>query len=119
MYFYQRFSQAELVIDELVNIMEDILAFGHAGIIVKMAELCVRHGIRQEPITQALLSAFHCAGQEKSRCVAALITSLTTYDIFFQEKSPSTDKVSTCSNCCTLCLHVLPTGTVVPCPCLS
>lgn len=92
--------QAESLVCELLELMEDILALGHVGVIIRTVELCSRLQIQQGPVTQAILSAFHCAGEKESKSVTALVTSLTTHDIFFARQaqpSGNGDKVGIAS----------------------
>ena len=74
------------MIAELLPYLEDLLAVGHMGVVIRMAETAVRFEIKQKKIIKALLQAFHCEGKDKQPSAVVLISSLTTYDIFFGSK---------------------------------
>ena len=71
--------------------LEDLLAVGHMGVVIRMAETAVRFEIKQKKIVKALLQAFHCEEKEKQSSAVVLISSLTTYDIFFGSKQSEKD----------------------------
>lgn len=75
--------QAKQVAAELFPYLEDLLALGHMGVVVRLAETAVRFEIKQKKILKALLQAFHCDAKDKQSSAVALISSLTTYDVFF------------------------------------
>lgn len=78
--------QAEQMIAELLPYLEDLLALGHMGVVVRMAEVAVRFMIKQKKMLKALLRAFHCEGKVERSSAVVLISSLTTYEIFFGTK---------------------------------
>ncbi|RVE61649.1 hypothetical protein OJAV_G00172700 [Oryzias javanicus] len=47
--------------DELIQGVEAILAAGHMGVIVQLAESCAESGEKQDEMMKCLLHAFHCA----------------------------------------------------------
>lgn len=71
--------------DELVEGAEAILAAGHMGVIVQMAESCAESGERQDELMHCLLTAFHCAepGSRHTSCLP-LFLSLLTYEVYYQ-----------------------------------
>ncbi|KAJ0059003.1 hypothetical protein NL108_003368, partial [Boleophthalmus pectinirostris] len=71
--------------DELLEGVEAILAAGHMGVIVQMAESCAESGERQEELMRCLLIAFHCAepGSRHTSCLP-LFLSLLTYEVYYQ-----------------------------------
>ncbi|XP_033839045.1 nucleolar protein 9 [Periophthalmus magnuspinnatus] len=71
--------------DELLEGVEAILAAGHMGVIVQMAESCAESGEKQEELLRCLLSAFHCAepGSRHTSCLP-LFLSLLTYEVYYQ-----------------------------------
>lgn len=79
------------MIADLLPYLEDLLAMGHMGVVIRMAETAVRFEIKQKKIIKALLQAFHCEGKEKQSSAVVLISSLTTYDIFFGSKQGEKD----------------------------
>lgn len=85
-------SQAEQMISELLPYLEDLLALGHMGVVVRMAEVAVRFVIKQKKMLKALLRAFHCEGKVERSSAVVLISSLTTYEIFFGTKPESEEK---------------------------
>lgn len=78
---YKMFSK---LFDELVEGVEAILAAGHMGVIVQLAESCAESGERQDELMRCLLSAFHCAepGSRHSSCLP-LFMSLLTYEVYY------------------------------------
>lgn len=70
--------------DELIQGVEAILAAGHMGVIVQLAESCAECEEKQEELMQCLLSAFHCAepGSRHVHCLP-LFMSLTTYEVYY------------------------------------
>ena len=74
------------MIAELLPYLEDLLALGHMGVVVRMAEVAVRFMIKQKKMLKALLRAFHCEGKVERSSAVVLISSLTTYEIFFGTK---------------------------------
>ncbi|XP_049603990.1 nucleolar protein 9 [Syngnathus scovelli] len=71
--------------DELVQGVEAILAAGHMGVIVQLAESCAEAEECQAEFMQCLLTAFHCAepGSRHVHCLP-LFMSLLTYDVYYQ-----------------------------------
>ncbi|KAK7945147.1 hypothetical protein WMY93_000875 [Mugilogobius chulae] len=70
--------------DELLEGVEAILAAGHMGVIVQMAESCAENGERQDELMRCLLSAFHCdePGSRHTSCLP-LFLSLLTYEVYY------------------------------------
>ncbi|KAM4728736.1 nucleolar protein 9 isoform 2-T2 [Anableps anableps] len=71
--------------DELVQGMEGVLAAGHMGVIVQLAESCAESGEKQDEMMRCLLNSFHCA-EPGSRhvCCLPLFMSLLTYEVYYQ-----------------------------------
>ncbi|XP_026229360.1 nucleolar protein 9 [Anabas testudineus] len=71
--------------DELVQGVEAILAAGHMGVIVSLAESCAESEEKQDELIQCLLRAFHCAepGSRHVSCLP-LFMSLLTYEVYYQ-----------------------------------
>uniref|UniRef100_A0A8C6UAU8 Nucleolar protein 9 n=1 Tax=Neogobius melanostomus TaxID=47308 RepID=A0A8C6UAU8_9GOBI len=80
----QRGSLFPKLFDELVEGVEAILAAGHMGVIVQMAESCAESGERQDELMRCLLGAFHCAepGSRHTSCLP-LFLSLLTYEVYY------------------------------------
>ncbi|XP_019724898.1 nucleolar protein 9 isoform X2 [Hippocampus comes] len=74
-----------MLFDELVQGLEAIMAAGHMGVIVQLAESCAEGEERQAELMQCLLSAFHCAepGSRQVHCLS-LFMSLLTYDVYYR-----------------------------------
>ncbi|XP_031711245.1 nucleolar protein 9 [Anarrhichthys ocellatus] len=70
--------------DELIQGIEAILAKGHMGVIVQLAESCAEGGEKQDELIQCLLRAFHCAepGSRHVSCLP-LFMSLLTYEVYY------------------------------------
>ena len=80
------------MIAELLPYMEDLLALGHMGVVVRMAEVAVRFVTKQKKMLKALLRAFHCEGKVEQSSAVVLISSLTTYEIFYGTKPEPDEK---------------------------
>ncbi|XP_058872973.1 nucleolar protein 9 [Acipenser ruthenus] len=80
------------IFDELSEGLEAILAAGHMGVIVQLAESCVKHGERQTELLQCLLQAFHCADppSRKLSC-APLFLTLLAHEVYYQPEKPGGD----------------------------
>ncbi|KAL6104837.1 nop9 [Pungitius sinensis] len=70
--------------DELIQGIESILAAGHMGVIVQLAESCAESGEKQTDLMQCLLRAFHCAepGSRHVSCLP-LFMSLLTFEVYY------------------------------------
>ncbi|XP_069020749.1 nucleolar protein 9 [Embiotoca jacksoni] len=75
--------------DELVQGVEAILASGHMGVIVQLAESCAESEEKQAEMMQCLLDAFHCAepGSRHTSCLP-LFMSLMTYEVYYHCDTP-------------------------------
>ncbi|XP_070701234.1 nucleolar protein 9 [Pempheris klunzingeri] len=71
--------------DELIQGVEAVLAAGHMGVIVQLAESCAESEEKQEELIQCLLRAFHCAepGSRHVSCLP-LFMSLLTYEVYYR-----------------------------------
>ncbi|KAM8727927.1 nucleolar protein 9 [Acanthopagrus schlegelii] len=78
---YKVFSR---LFDELIQGLEAILAAGHMGVIVQLAESCAENEEKQEELMQCLLRAFHCAepGSRHVSCLP-LFMSLLAYEVYY------------------------------------
>ncbi|XP_054452046.1 nucleolar protein 9 [Anoplopoma fimbria] len=78
--------------DELIQGVEAILASGHMGVIVQLAESCAESGEKQEEMIQCLLRAFHCAepGTRHVSCLP-LFMSLLTYEVYYHSDAEEGD----------------------------
>ncbi|XP_048867600.1 nucleolar protein 9 isoform X2 [Brienomyrus brachyistius] len=72
------------VFDELKEGLEAILAVGHMGVIVQLAESCAQREERQGEMMRCLLLGFHCA-EPPSRQLTCLplLLSLLTHDVYY------------------------------------
>ncbi|XP_060899982.1 nucleolar protein 9 [Labrus mixtus] len=82
---YQLFLK---LFDELIQGVEAILASGHMGVIVQLAQSCAESEEKQEDMMQSLLRAFHCAepGSRHVSCLP-LFMSLLTYDVYYHSET--------------------------------
>ncbi|XP_072524435.1 nucleolar protein 9 [Salminus brasiliensis] len=94
------------VFDELVEGFEAILAAGHMGIIVQLAESCVHREERQAKMLQNLLQAFHC-NQPVTRYVSCLplFLSLLTYEVFYSLGPAEGDAAPQLQRPLSVCYH--------------
>ncbi|XP_071348222.1 nucleolar protein 9 [Trachinotus anak] len=79
--------------DELVQGVEAILAAGHMGVIVQLAESCAESEEKQDEMMQCLLRAFHCAepGSRHITCLP-LFMSLLTYEVYYHSDTAEGSK---------------------------
>ncbi|XP_002155246.4 uncharacterized protein LOC100201308 isoform X1 [Hydra vulgaris] len=91
-------DQTELIINKLIKYIEDILAAGHMGCVVKGAETISRLKMieKQKLFIKSLSSALHIpmCESENSKSLVQLILSLITYDVYFKTDNLTTDKDS-------------------------
>lgn len=73
---------------ELIPGVEAILAAGHMGVIVQLAESCAESGEKQSEMIQCLLNAFHCA-EPASRHIHCLplFMSLLTFEVYYHSET--------------------------------
>uniref|UniRef100_A0A8C2Z2R9 Nucleolar protein 9 n=1 Tax=Cyclopterus lumpus TaxID=8103 RepID=A0A8C2Z2R9_CYCLU len=78
--------------DELIQGIEAILAAGHMGVIVQLAESCAECEEKQDDLIQCLLRAFHCAepGTRHVSCLP-LFMSLLTYEVYYHSDTAEGD----------------------------
>ncbi|XP_070830390.1 nucleolar protein 9 [Chaetodon trifascialis] len=78
--------------DELIQGVEAVLAAGHMGVIVQLAESCAESEEKQEELMQCLLQAFHCAepGSRHVNCLP-LFMSLLTYEVYYHSDTAEGD----------------------------
>ncbi|XP_030608273.1 nucleolar protein 9 isoform X2 [Archocentrus centrarchus] len=93
------------VFDELVQGVEAILAAGHMGVIVQLAESCAESEERQDEMMQCLLHAFHCAepGARQVTCLP-LFMSLLTYEVYYHSDTTE-GKIHTEVPLTSICYH--------------
>ncbi|KAL4657185.1 nucleolar protein 9 [Arapaima gigas] len=75
------------VFDQLKEGVEAIMAAGHMGVVIQLAESCVKWEERQGEMLQCLLEAFHCA-EPPSRHTSSLplFLSMRTHDVYYGEQ---------------------------------
>lgn len=93
-------GKAKYFVMKLTKFTEDILAAGHMGCIVRVAEVIARLEMKehQKQFIDVLVQALHIPeGDSKTELsLAKLILSLMTYDVFFKLEETSTeDKITT------------------------
>ena len=78
-----------MIISKLINYIEDILAAGHMGCVVKGAETISRLSMveKQKLFIKSLSSALHIpkGSKENSKSLVQLILSLITFDIYHKK----------------------------------
>uniref|UniRef100_A0A3P9KCJ6 PUM-HD domain-containing protein n=1 Tax=Oryzias latipes TaxID=8090 RepID=A0A3P9KCJ6_ORYLA len=78
--------------DELIQGVEAILAAGHMGVIVQLAESCAESGQKQDEMIKSLLNAFHCAEPSSRQvCCLPLFMSLLTYELYYHSDTAGGD----------------------------
>ncbi|XP_069044165.1 nucleolar protein 9 [Lepisosteus oculatus] len=94
------------IFDELSEGLEAILATGHMGVIVQLAESCSQQEERQAQCTQALLEAFHCWDPPSRRTSCApLLLSLLAYEVYYHTDSPGGDTETSQRPLSEICYH--------------
>ncbi|MBN3304439.1 NOP9 protein, partial [Amia calva] len=89
------------IFDELLEGLEAILAAGHMGVIVQLAESCVRKEERQSQMMQSLLEAFHCWDPPPRRqSCAPLLLSLLAWEVYYKTESTEGDTMGTQVHMC-------------------
>ena len=71
-----------MMVVELLEYVEDILAMGHMGVITRIAETCARFKTKQKAFVASLLESFHCNGKQERKQAVPLVLSLTTYEVY-------------------------------------
>ncbi|XP_026168368.1 nucleolar protein 9 [Mastacembelus armatus] len=91
--------------DELIKGVEAILATGHMGVIVQLAESCAESEEKQNELMQCLLHAFHCAepGSRHVNCLP-LFLSLLTYEVYYHSDTAE-DNISMEVPLSSICYH--------------
>ncbi|CAJ1071534.1 nucleolar protein 9 [Xyrichtys novacula] len=91
--------------DELIQGVEAVLAAGHMGVIVQLAESCAESEEKQEDMMQCLLHAFHCAepGSRHVTCLP-LFMSLLTYEVYYHS-DPAEGSTKTEIPLSSMCYH--------------
>ena len=85
------YSQVRLVLAELLPHLEDVLFAGHCGVVVQMAEACLRSPAQQPEMMKTLLVAFHA--QENPNACVPLFLTLTAYEAYLEhEEKTEIDK---------------------------
>ncbi|XP_056453656.1 nucleolar protein 9 [Gadus chalcogrammus] len=80
------------VFDELNEGLEPILATGHMGVIVQLADSCAESGQKQGELMQHLLSAFHCEEPAtRQACCLPLFLSLLTHEVYYASETAEGD----------------------------
>ncbi|XP_051557463.1 nucleolar protein 9 [Myxocyprinus asiaticus] len=99
-----RFKVFLKIFDELMEGFEAVLAAGHMGVVVQLAESCVRWEERQSEMLQRLLQAFHCS-EPASRQVSCLplFLSLLAYEVYYNTETAEGDTVTQRS--LSICYH--------------
>ncbi|XP_071955105.1 nucleolar protein 9-like [Antedon mediterranea] len=86
-------EQLEMIFDEMYNHFEDLLAVNHIQVLQRLAEACVRVGIKQNEFIEGLLTAFHCYDpKSKQTSCITLLCSLKTYDVYYGTNEEETPK---------------------------
>ncbi|XP_039603654.1 nucleolar protein 9 isoform X2 [Polypterus senegalus] len=80
------------IFDEMVPELESVFATKHIGVIIELAEGCIRHGERQAELLQHLLQVFHCAEPpSRQMTCACLFMTLLTYESYYQNHEPKNE----------------------------
>ncbi|XP_061111725.1 nucleolar protein 9 [Conger conger] len=90
-----------LVFKELMEGLEAILAAGHMGVIVQLADSCVQWEEKQGQLLQCLLEAFHCADPPslQTSCLP-LFLSLLTHEVYYGQGPAEGDTQRPLSDIC-------------------
>ncbi|XP_036374827.1 nucleolar protein 9, partial [Megalops cyprinoides] len=80
------------VFEELIEGLEAVLAAGHMGVIVQLAESCAEWEEKQGQLLQCLLQAFHCADPPslQTSCLP-LFLSLLTHEVYYGDQTAGGD----------------------------
>ncbi|KAG9329939.1 hypothetical protein JZ751_028510, partial [Albula glossodonta] len=80
------------VFEELMEGLEAILAAGHMGVIIQLADGCAQWEEKQGQLLQCLLEAFHCSSPSSLQpsCLP-LFLSLLTHEVYYGEQPAGGD----------------------------
>ncbi|KAJ8272600.1 hypothetical protein GJAV_G00091150 [Gymnothorax javanicus] len=86
------YKMFRLVFEELIEGLEAILAAGHMGVVVQLADSCEEWEEKQGQLLQCLLEAFHCADPPslQTSCLP-LFLSLLTHEVYYGEQPAGGD----------------------------
>eukprot|EP00041_Stephanoeca_diplocostata_P037737 m.1441828 g.1441828 ORF g.1441828 m.1441828 type:complete len:775 (-) comp25095_c0_seq6:4291-6615(-) len=73
-------EEVNLMVDELYEILETILAANHPGVIIKLVDACAKHQTRQQKMFKGLLQAFHAEKPDDIKLCGHMFVSMTTCD---------------------------------------
>ncbi|KAI7809981.1 putative nucleolar protein 9 [Triplophysa rosa] len=92
------------IFDELMEGFEAVLAAGHMGVVIQLAESCVQWEERQDTLMQRLLQAFHCSdpASRHTSCLP-LFLSLLAYEVHYQTETAGDATVT--QHPLTICYH--------------
>ncbi|KAJ8336525.1 hypothetical protein SKAU_G00377450 [Synaphobranchus kaupii] len=90
-----------LVFEELIEGLEAILAAGHMGVIVQLADGCLEWEEKQGKLLQCLLQAFHCDDPPSLQmsCLP-LFLSLLTHEVYYGQQPAEGDTPRPLSKMC-------------------
>eukprot|EP01135_Chromosphaera_perkinsii_P011196 Nk52_evm23s2356 gene=Nk52_evmTU23s2356 len=66
--------------------MEDVLASGNLGVVVKLTEGCIRFGTSQKRVMKALVKAFHCPSKARKCQLSRCLIHYMTQDLLGNEE---------------------------------
>ncbi|XP_056600477.1 nucleolar protein 9 [Triplophysa dalaica] len=92
------------IFDELMEGFEAVLAAGHMGVVIQLAESCVQWEERQDTLMQRLLKAFHCSdpASRHTSCLP-LFLSLLAYEVHYQTETAGDATVT--QHTLSICYH--------------
>lgn len=84
----QEVTTFELVFNELSPHLENILKVGHTGVVLSLAEVCLRLKSKQAAFIKALQTSLHCLEpKERSDLFPLLVLKLKPYEYYIEDKS--------------------------------
>eukprot|EP00039_Didymoeca_costata_P007103 m.96335 g.96335 ORF g.96335 m.96335 type:complete len:745 (+) comp13540_c0_seq4:233-2467(+) len=78
--FVKSSEDAALMLDEIINDIEYILADNHGNLVVRMVEASARCKVRQKEIMKGLTAAFHIETSEHQQSIVTYILTMETAD---------------------------------------
>ncbi|KJE92160.1 hypothetical protein CAOG_03179 [Capsaspora owczarzaki ATCC 30864] len=89
-------AQLKMVLDELRDHIEELLAENRMGVVVCLTQACERRGTitTQRPFVRALFATFHASKQKEQKAIASLLIHMITYDRLFNLDESTSAKAS-------------------------
>ncbi|KAJ3175941.1 Nucleolar protein 9 [Geranomyces variabilis] len=82
-------TQLEVLLDELLPSFDDLLWRNRAGVVVKIAETCVKHQTCQKEVIKSICTAFHVATLDQRRQLVSLVLAMQPMERYDVQRPPN------------------------------